>query len=87
VASTGIAKDATILRQDCGGWENFLTITVEQIPDPTQCIWPSSVVTESCEAVTIRVFPGDEKRCTFTYKVPSSKVDNVVKKYMKEYMP
>lgn len=74
-------------KQLCGGWENWLQVVVTQ-EDQTKCaVTTSSVVTETCYHVWVKVNPGSEHQCVFQYDVPQSKVDNVVKKFMQEYMP
>ena len=70
----------------CGGWENWMQVVVTQDPG-SSCIRKGSQITETCYTVTIQVHPGDPETCTFNYNVPQSKVDNVVKQFMNEYLP
>lgn len=84
---TAIGDTKPIKRmQTCGGWENWLTIIVTQ-EDQSKCSNKIGIPNENCLHVLIQVHPGDPKECTFQYDVVHSKVDNVVKQFVEEYMP
>ena len=71
----------------CGGWENFMTVTIEQQIDGDKCKAPQfSTNPEVCYHVNIRIFPGDKDKCTFDYDVPKSKVKTTIDFYVRRYL-
>ncbi|MCI0616971.1 hypothetical protein L0244_28680 [bacterium] len=79
-----VRKTSKAGKQECGGWENFLHITVEQQLDRTKCASVSR--RELGYHVTIVVFPGGEPNCRFDFDVPKSGVHNVVRQFVQKYL-